>query len=196
MRNSNRRAAVLERAAPIFNRNGYAGTSIAAILEATNLEKGGLYNYFASKEELALETFDYSWARVREYFAKALHGTESGMPRLHAYVDAFVRYIERPVVDGGCPLANAALEADDALPFLRDRVASAIGDIRAFLLHEIDRAIAKEQVAKTIDRDAIAHFIIATLEGTMMLARSIRTRRDTRSVAVTLHAWLNGLENA
>lgn len=194
MRNSNRRAAVLERAAPIFNRNGYAGTSIAAILEATNLEKGGLYNHFASKEELALETFDYSWARVREYFAKALHGTESGMPRLHAYVDAFVRYIERPVVDGGCPLANAALEADDALPFLRERVASAIGDIRTFLLHEIDRAVAKEQVANTIDREAVAHFIIATLEGTMMLARSVRTRRNTRSVAVTLHAWLNGLE--
>ena len=194
MRTSNRRAAVLERAAPIFNRNGYAGTSIAAILQATDLEKGGLYNHFASKEELALATFDYSWARVREYFAAALRGIESGMPRLHAYVDAFVRYIERPVVDGGCPLANAALEADDALPFLRDRVEAAIGDIRTFLLHELERAIDKRQIAAGVDKEAVAHFIIATLEGTMRLARSVRSRNDAQPIASTLHAWLNGME--
>ncbi|HEY5339815.1 MAG TPA: TetR/AcrR family transcriptional regulator, partial [Candidatus Aquilonibacter sp.] len=125
MNASKRRTAILASAAPLFNRRGFAGTSIADILAATSLEKGGLYNHFASKEQLAIESFDFAYAAVDAYFAKALKDSPPGLARVRAYVDAFERYCERPVVDGGCPVINACIEADDALPFLRERVADA-----------------------------------------------------------------------
>jgi AcrR family transcriptional regulator len=196
VKDSNRRTAILASSAPIFNRKGYAGTSIADILAATSLEKGGLYNHFASKEELAIEAFDFAWSQVKEYFVKALRGTESGTPRLHVYIDAFARYIDRPVVEGGCPLANAALEADDALPFLQDRVASAWRYLRTWLLSEVERAINKGQLPADTDRGAVSDFIISALEGAMTLSRGLRSRRSMRNVATTLHAWLRGIENA
>jgi AcrR family transcriptional regulator len=190
---SKRRLAILESAAPIFNQRGYAGTSIADILAATSLEKGGLYNHFASKEQLAVETFDYAYAQVEAYFVAALEGTESGLPRLRAYIDAFERYCTNPVVEGGCPVINACIEADDALPFLRERVSRAFKAIRGMALRNVSRAIEKGQIARDVDCERAADFIVAALEGAVVLARGMRSRTHARNVASTLGDWLEGL---
>lgn len=196
MKGSQRRTAILASAAPIFNRQGFAGTSIAEILEATSLEKGGLYNHFASKEELAIASFEYAWEEVNAYFARALRGVESGAPYLNAYVDAFERYAERPVVDGGCPLANAALESDDALPFLRTRVRAAFAQMRSFVRHHVVRAVEKGEFVPGLDPDDVADFTLAALEGALLLARGSRTRECLARVTRTLRAWLRSLEAA
>ena len=43
---------IIEKSAPIFNKKGYAGTSLADIMEATNLTKGSIYGNFENKDEL------------------------------------------------------------------------------------------------------------------------------------------------
>ena len=52
------------------------GASLADIMRETGLEKGGIYNHFSSKEQLALESFDYAYGliqqRVRQALSKAL----------------------------------------------------------------------------------------------------------------------------
>lgn len=193
MKRSSRRLSILASAAPIFNRRGFSGTSISDILSATDLEKGGLYNHFASKEELALAAFDYSFRQVDAYFTKALARTESGMPRMRAYIDAFERYIERPVVTGGCPIANATVEADDALPFLRDRVARALETMRGYVRHNIERGIAKGHFKRDADAQACADFIIATLEGALLISRGTRSREPVKRVVAILRSWVDGL---
>jgi TetR/AcrR family transcriptional repressor of nem operon len=193
VKSSSRRLAILASAAPIFNRRGYSGTSISDILSATDLEKGGLYNHFASKEELASAAFDYAFRQVDAHFTKALAGTESGMPRLRTYLDVFERYIERPTVSGGCPIANATVEADDALPFLRERVAQALEKMRGSMRHNIERGIAKGHFRKNVDPEANADFIIATLEGAMMLSRGARSRAPAKNVVARLRAWVEEL---
>lgn len=193
MKSSSRRLSILASAAPIFNRHGFSGTSISDILSATDLEKGGLYNHFASKEELASAAFDYAFRQVDAYFTKALSGTESGMPRMQAYIDTFARYIERPVMSGGCPIANATVEADDALPFLRDRVQRALEKMRGHVAHNLERGRAKGHFRKTIDVEASADFIIAALEGALLISRGLRNRAHATRVVAMLRAWLDGL---
>lgn len=191
MKTSDRRAAILASSAPIFNRQGYAGTSIADILNATALEKGGLYNHFASKEELAVAAFDYAFERVDAYFTKALTGVPSGMTKLHAYVDAFERYIERPVVAGGCPIANATLEADDSLPFLRDRVQAAMNRLRDMVVRNFRRAAEKGEIGAESDPETNADFVISVLEGSIVLSRGMRSRAHARRALFALRSWLD-----
>src|SRR3984885_6193510 len=50
---------IIEQAAPLFNQRGFEGCSMQDVLEATGLEKGGVYRHFESKEELAAEVFRY-----------------------------------------------------------------------------------------------------------------------------------------
>ncbi|HUA10015.1 MAG TPA: TetR/AcrR family transcriptional regulator [Candidatus Acidoferrales bacterium] len=191
MKGSKRRLAILASAAPIFNRRGFAGTSIADILEATALEKGGLYNHFGSKEELALEAFDYAYAQVDAYFTKALTNVPSGLVRLRAFVDAFERYCERPVIDGGCPIMNACVEADDALPFLRERVARAIGEVRGVVFRNLTRAAQKGELRGQLDVEQSSDFIVAALEGALLLARGLRSRTHSRNVCACVRAWID-----
>jgi TetR/AcrR family transcriptional regulator, transcriptional repressor for nem operon len=182
--------AILASAAPIFNRRGFAGTSIADILEATALEKGGLYNHFASKEELAIEAFDYAYAQVDAYFTKALLAAQPGLARVRAYVDAFERYGERPVIEGGCVVMNACVEADDALPFLRERVAHAFRTMRGVVRRNLERAVRGAELRGDTDVEQATDFIVATLEGAVLLARGLRSRAHSRNAYAALRAWL------
>ena len=192
MKASQRRLAILAGAAPVFNRKGFSGTSIADILDATALEKGGLYNHFSSKEELAIASFDFAMEQVDAYFTRALKGTESGMPRLLTYLVAFERYVEKPTVAGGCPMINVAMEADDALPFLRDHVQKALERVREMLLANIDRGLSKGHFRRDTDREAMADFLFATLEGAIVVSRGMRSRVHAKRVLATLRTWLLG----
>lgn len=194
-RSVGRRDDIVAIAAPIFNRKGYAGTSIAAVLDATSLEKGGLYNHFASKEELAVASFDYAFDLVKRFFARRLDGVEDGAPYLFAYAEAFERYSAQPVIDGGCPLANVALEADDALPFLRDRVRRVIDSIRANLLKHAAIAVKCGDFRADVDAGTVADFMLATLEGTVVVARASSARRIPKRVFGALVQWLHSLES-
>ncbi|HTX57620.1 MAG TPA: TetR/AcrR family transcriptional regulator [Candidatus Acidoferrales bacterium] len=191
MKGSKRRLAILASAAPIFNRRGFAGTSIADILEAAELEKGGLYNHFASKEELAVEAFDYAYAQVEAYFTNALLTAAPGLSRVRSYIDAFERYCERPVIDGGCPVMNACVEADDALPFLRERVSKAFRAMRGVIARNLERAVAAGELQRALGIDETADFIVAALEGAVLLSRGLRSRSHSRNVFITLRAWLD-----
>ena len=72
------RQRILEKAASLFNRKGFSGAALSDIMRETGLQKGGIYNHFASKEALALESFDYAVGRVERWFAGRLAGKKGG----------------------------------------------------------------------------------------------------------------------
>ncbi len=58
-RGARTRRHILETAAAAFAKDGYAATSLNAIVAASGLTKGAFYHHFGSKEELALACFRY-----------------------------------------------------------------------------------------------------------------------------------------
>src|SRR6202795_167325 len=102
------RRKIVEAAAPIFNKRGYAGSSLSDLMEATGLKKGGIYRHFSSKEELAAEAFDYAWEAA--WNARLLHGDEkgNGIEKLKQLIANFVDH--RSPVSGGCPVLNTAID--------------------------------------------------------------------------------------
>ena len=67
-KSENTKAYIIERTAPVFNKKGYTGTSLADLTEATGLTKGALYGNFKNKDEIALAVFDHNAALVKEFF--------------------------------------------------------------------------------------------------------------------------------
>lgn len=189
-----RREEIVATVAPLFNRNGYAGTSISSVLAATDLEKGGLYNHFASKEELAVAAFDYAFDLVKAFFAKRLVGVAPGAAYLFAYAQAFERYCAQPVLDGGCPLANAALEADDAIPFLRERVRHVIDAIRANLLKHAEHAVKSGEFRADVDPESVTDMMLVVGEGSVIISRASSAKRVPKRAFAVLTTWLHSLE--
>src|SRR5579883_2424727 len=150
------RKMIVERAAPLFNQQGYAGVSLSEIMRVTDMEKGGIYNHFSSKEEIALAAFDYAWELVQQHTRQALSGKSHARERLHAFAVAFLDLADDSLLPGGCPIMNAAIDADDTFPALRERARAAMDVWRASLQHIIRRGIERAEIDPTTDADAFA----------------------------------------
>ena len=119
------RRGIIRKAAPIFNQKGYEGAALSELMEATGLEKGGIYRHFESKQQLAAEAFDYAWATA---VSTRLEGTEqisNAVDRLKQIVWNF-RDRREGLVPGGCPLLNTAIDTDDGNPVLRGKARRAL----------------------------------------------------------------------
>ena len=165
------RQRIVELAAPVFNRQGYIGASLRDLVDATGLEKGGIYNHFGSKEQLALESYDYAMSRVTNHLARSQDGATDAPDRLVRMIRAFGVTARKPEIEGGCPIMNTAIEADDTHPDLRDRARDSMT-----LWHRLVGRIVKDGKAEGTLRDdidpyALASTITAALEGALMLTR-------------------------
>lgn len=166
------RERILAQAAQLFSRQGYFGSSLSDIMQETGLEKGGIYNHFASKEQLALEAFDYAIHLLDQRLRLALAGKINAVDRLLAILSYFQGFVEEnPPLVGGCPILNTAIEADDAHPVLRDRARSAMDDLRSSIRRIITKGIERQEIRPDVDADACATILIATLEGALMLSK-------------------------
>lgn len=165
------REMILARASQLFNRQGYFGSSLSALMQETGLEKGGIYNHFNSKEQLALEAFDYVFEQLQQRISRALAGKYNAVERLLAIVTYFQEILEDPVLAGGCPILNTAIEADDALPVLRDRARGAMDILQGTIQRIINKGIERHEIRPGVDGDACATVFIATLEGAIMLSK-------------------------
>src|SRR5579883_1393840 len=125
------RQRIIEQAAPLFNVRGYEGCSIQNVMDATGLEKGGIYRHFESKEELAAEAFDFAWSNVSESRRRQLDTIPNHVDRLKQHIANFATRARFP---GGCPLLNTAVYAGNGTandsgsgnPVLRERVQKAL----------------------------------------------------------------------
>ena len=165
------RQRIVEMSAPVFNRQGYVGASLRDLVDAVGLEKGGIYNHFGSKEQLALEAYDYAMAKVTNHLARSQDGATDAVDRLERMIRAFAVIARRPPIEGGCPIMNTAIEADDTHPELRDRARESMT-----LWHRLVGRIVKDGKAEgllrsDIDPYSLASIITASLEGALMLSR-------------------------
>ncbi len=165
------RQRILELAAPVFNTKGYAGASLTDILQATGLQKGGLYNHFASKQELAVATFEWSVNQLNDRWRKAAAGKRNAIDRLMAVVDMFDDYYSNPIVPGGCPILNTAIESDDSNPELRERAQAKMTAMRGTVSAIIHKGMDRGEIRTGVDADETAVVLIALLEGGIMLSK-------------------------
>lgn len=190
------KARILRRAAELFNTRGYEAVSLGDVLEAAEIEKGGFYNHFADKDELRQEAFAYA----RDLFWERLLacGASDGPPlkRLEGLLSHFESQLEAPLLPGGCPFLNAAVEAD-ASPSTVLR-APARRSMRR-LLKLAESAFAEARNAGLLKRDApppaeLATFWIASLEGAVMLSMIFGARRHMYRVTAQLRRNLRSLQ--
>jgi TetR/AcrR family transcriptional repressor of nem operon len=158
-------------------------------MEATGLEKGGIYRHFASKQELAEAAFDYAWQSVSAPRERGLEEQSGALDKLLLFIQNFVG--ERPrTVTGGCPLLNTAVDCDDGNPVLRNKARAALSGWRSRIVALVRSGQQNGELRKAIDPDSVAVVMISALEGAVMIGGLEKTRQPLHIVGDHLKQYL------
>ena len=162
---------IIEKASGLLNTQGYLATSITDIMEKTGMEKGGIYNHFKSKQELSLDAFSFSIETMATTFEEAIRNKNTSIEKLNALLEVFLLLAEGKPIPGGCPILNAAIEADDAHPALRDETIKAMNGLYSLVLGIIRNGIRNGEITSTIDSETFTTIFISTIEGSLMMTK-------------------------
>jgi TetR/AcrR family transcriptional repressor of nem operon len=163
------RQRIVEKAAALLNQRGFSGFSMSALMEATGLEKGGIYRHFDSKEQLAAEAFEYAWQAALGTRMRDLESISNSIEWLKQFITNFVQ--RRSTVPGGCPLFNTAVDADDGNPVLRQLALRALRGWRDDLVRVVKGGIECREIKRETNPKELADIIISSLEGALMMSR-------------------------
>ena len=161
---------------------------MADLMEATGLEKGGIYRHFSTKEELAAEAFDYAWqaANVR---MQNLESIPNSVDKLKQFISNFVE--SGASVRGGCPLLNTAIDADDGNPVLRKRARKALQQWHDLLSEIIRAGVRRKEIREGINPKKLVRLIVGSLEGALMISRLERDREALLGTRSHLECYLD-----
>jgi TetR/AcrR family transcriptional repressor of nem operon len=185
------RQRIIEVAAPIFNRRGYAGCSLQELMDATGMEKGGIYRHFENKEELAAEALKYALTKNMKMRTENLAGIKGSIEKLR---QGIANFVELPsAIDGGCPLMNSATDSDDGNPRLRELAAEGLRGWQMRLSKIIIAGMRAGEIRSGVKPRRLANTIIATLEGAQMMSRLQRNKGPMMDAQVALNDLLDGV---
>jgi len=158
----------------LFWERGFAGTSMAELLAHAEVNSGSFYHFFDSKEALLRAVLEQYIELLRPMvvdpaFAKASEPLE----RVFAILAG---YRERIIATGsqyGCPLGRLALEID---PENAPAHALIARNFQGWIEAVRECIVAmKDSMPSSTDVDALATFVLVTMEGGVMLSRSYRS---------------------
>lgn len=165
------RQLIISKSLPIFNTKGYTSTSISDITNATGITKGSIYGNFKNKDEVASAAFEYGVSLITQQITSVIKAESSAPKKLLALINYYSTYVDSPPIEGGCPVLNSSIEADDTLPYLREQVVRSITQIKGVLIKIINRGIEEEQIKKRVNAEEFATSFYAMLEGAISLSR-------------------------
>jgi len=179
------RQLIIERAAPLFNKKGIAGTSIDEVLEAAQIAKGCLYGHFESKEELSYAAADFLLQKLAERREATISREKTAKAKLYALLDTH-RDPLNSLFTGGCPILNLSTEADDTNPVIKEKIQLTIQSVTRLFAGIIRAGVKAGEFSKELDADAFSLKMFAAIEGGNMICRTMNHSRYMLSIIKSL----------
>ena len=189
------RQFIIETTADIFNTKGYVGTSMSDLTEATGLTKGSIYGNFENKEEVALAAFDYNLEKLRKIILQKMTSATTYRDKLMVYAQVYHSFKRGPFPEGGCPILNTAVEADDTNNLLKDRAAKAVLRWQKSIVNLIQGGINSGEFKSNVDVNNVALSMIALIEGGIMIGRVTNQPANLDEVLKTVAMLVDNLKH-
>ncbi|MFE2107658.1 TetR/AcrR family transcriptional regulator [Kitasatospora sp. NPDC059463] len=143
------RDAILARGLDLASVEGLEGLTIGRLATDLSMSKSGVLGHFGTKECLQLAVVDEAVAMfVREVVRRSeTAGAAPGLPLLLAQCEAWVSYLERDLLPGGCFFTTVSAEFDDREPGpVRSAVVARNALWQRRVRHQVELAVAAGQL--------------------------------------------------
>ena len=160
----------------IVHERGFGASSVRHITQAAGVPQGSFTNHFASKEAFGLEILE----RYRAMTSAAVRATLRNdrlppLDRLRAWIEGQLSYLRKDDMRRGCLYGNLSAEASEASDAIRFRVASVFAENQASVAYCLEAAIEAGELAPKTDVQELAGFIVSSLQGAILVAKSQRS---------------------
>ncbi len=188
---NNRRTQILDAAAQLIAQHGYSQTSVDDVIRHSGLSgKSHFYHYFKSKEELGYEVLNRQFERFAEHGLAILREPMiDPLDRLALFIDSLVASQAERGWRGGSTFGSLASELADAHEGFRTRIETVFerwaSQIQSLLWE------ARPRMIDDVDTARMARFIIATLEGAVLMSRVKRDGAVLLGIAEDLKKYVN-----
>jgi TetR/AcrR family transcriptional repressor of nem operon len=181
------RAKIVSAALDRFHALGFNACGVQEIVDKAGVPKGSFYNYFKSKELLALEVLQiYTQGTGREILSdKSLAPLE----RLRKHFESMASRRAKLGYDKGCLICNLAAESSDDVPLVREAVAESLATWTALVAATIRDGQADGSIAPGLEAEQVARFLLNGWQGAavrMKLTKSGQPLNDFFKVVFPL----------
>ncbi|WP_409416377.1 TetR/AcrR family transcriptional regulator [Flavobacterium sp. PS2] len=161
---------ILDKVAPIFNKQGYIGTSLSDITNATGLTKGAIYCNFANKEDLALKAFQLNVSVAIIPLFKLIATTEGSINKLYTITNYHRSYYDLVKDRGGCPMLRVGIDTKFVNPLLFKAAEKLSQKFIYGLTDILNEGIESNEITQNIDVKKYAQIILSLIEGSSLLS--------------------------
>jgi TetR/AcrR family transcriptional repressor of nem operon len=177
----------------LFAAKGYQSTSIVDLLQEADAHSGSFYHFFPTKQDLLLAVLKtYRDGIEPMLLAPAWDGIVDPIAKVFALLAVYRRALENSSCTYGCPIGSLALELREPDPPVRELLSvnfsGWVSHIRACL------DAASSRLPRSVDTEQLATFVLTTMEGGVMQARTHRSLSAFDASVASLHDYFDRLE--
>ena len=187
------RSRIVFAAMELFWEKGYSSTSVADLLKRADVNAGSLYHFFPGKQDVLIAVLEaYRDGIGPMLLEPAWRGIGDPIEKVFALLARYRKLIVQTECTYGCPVGSVALELHEPDPVVRELLAANfrgwIDAIRDCLVQ------AGPRLPLGLDRTALAEFVLTTMEGGVMQARTFRDVTSFDRSVAQLRAYFERLE--
>jgi len=161
------RAALIDKAATLFRRQGYAATGLNQILDEAGVKPGSLYHHFPQgKQQLAAAVVDTGAASIEQLLRRFLATGRPVADTVDRWIDLLAAGLAGDQRDG-CPIEPIATESVNASPEVRAASARAF---KGWCSAIEERLRSDDWPAPRAEQVGLA--VISLIEGALILSRT------------------------
>ncbi|MGH7630283.1 MAG: TetR/AcrR family transcriptional regulator [Gemmatimonadales bacterium] len=187
------RERLVDVAMRLFWEKGYGTTSIADILREAEANSGSLYHFFPTKQDLLVLVLDrYREGLYPMLLAPIWEAVPDPIERIFALLEKYRSLLVETDCFYGCPIGSLALEFHEPDPPVRALLAANFDAWTAAIRRCLDDA--GDRLPADLDRLELAIFVLTTMEGGVMQARTHRTLHPFDAGVRRLRDYVTRLE--
>ena len=168
------KAHIIEQVAPIFNKKGYAATTMSDICSATNLTKGAVYGNFNNKEEISILAFRHNIKKVVAKISEELAAFQKADEKLFALSNFYRKYYNYTLTFGGCPILNIGIDANHQHPALLAEVKRIITKLENNIENILQQGMQEGVFRSDLDSALYARRIFSMIEGSVFMSVTMK----------------------
>lgn len=184
---SNAREQILQTTCDLLEKQGYHGTGLNEIVRESGAPKGSLYYYFPEgKEQITAEAVLQSGQATSQRIRAGLAASSSAPKAIYDFVLLIAENVERSGFAAGSPLTAVAMETATQ----SERINLACRQAYGIMQTAFEEKLLESGFLKT-RAEELATFIVASVEGGIILSRVSHTADPLRLVAKQLKVLLS-----